>query len=96
MYWTPYYVLVSPTWLLHWFLFLRFEPALVPHSLARNLPLYEVLYVCSCSPICACAGELLRWLLDRVCLTTPFPLLQPICMMYLLYIHMCDGECEHL
>jgi hypothetical protein len=40
----------------------------------------EVLTVRSCSPTCACTGGLLRWLLDRVCLATPIPLLPPICM----------------
>jgi hypothetical protein len=41
--------------------------------------LSKVLTVHSCSPTCACMGGSC-WLLDRVCLATPIPILPPICM----------------
>ncbi len=82
-------LLVIPTWLLHWFP--RFEPALEPRSLAWNLPLSVRYLRYIAAPLLVPArGSCLDG-----CLTGLVTLTSTHMYGYLLYIHMCDGECEH-
>jgi hypothetical protein len=82
-------LLVIPTWLLHWFL--RFEPALKPHSLAWNLPLSARYLRYVAAPLLVPAwGSSLDGCLTGLVTLTPTHMYG-----YLLYIYTCDGECEH-
>ncbi len=85
-YWELLALLVIPTWLLHWFP--RFEPALVPCSLAWNLPLSARYLRYVAAPLLVPArGSSLDG-----CLTGLVTLTFTHMYGYLLYIHTCDGE----
>jgi hypothetical protein len=82
-------LLIIPTWLLHWFP--RFEPALVPRSLAWNLPLSARYLRYVAAPLLVPAqGSSLDG-----CMTGLVTLTSTHMYCYLLDIHTCDGECEH-
>jgi hypothetical protein len=81
-------LLVIPTWLLH--RFPRFERALVPHSLAWNLPLLAKYLRYVAAPLLVpTRGSSLDG-----CLTGLVTLASTHMYGYLLYMHTCDRECE--